>query len=264
MLIDFIKMHAQGNDFVILNHMLQGRQEMDYPALARAICTPHTGFGADGLVILEPDADAAARMTIYNSDGSRAAMCGSALRCVSQILSESLNSQSFDILTDSGLKQISFANMDGAMVPAVNLGSPQLLESSLSVEQFEGSLVDVGNKHFVILTDSLDDDPHLSWGSMLEHHPTFDEGVNVHFALLLAPDKIRIKIWENAVGATLACGTGAAASVCAGIGRGYLQKDVRVLMPGGSVIISRSCNDCDYILIGPVEYTGSGVYEWKI
>lgn len=259
MLIPFVKMHAQGNDFVIVDGYANKMPKLDFPALAIDACAPHTGIGADGLVLIVPSKTAGAQMIIYNSDGSRAEMCGSALRCVSWLTHKRLKQTNVRILTDSGIKfaELSF---DGSRV-AVNLGHPQLVESSLAVNGFTGDLVDVGNLHYVVWADSLDDNPHLLHGPSLEHNKAFPHPVNSHFALLHSSSEIDIKIWEHACGATLACGTGATSCVFSGIQRGLLSGIVKVNMPGGSVQLE--VKDSGYILSGEVSLSFSGVYPWK-
>ncbi len=263
MLIDFIKMQAQGNDFLILDQ-LEEQPLLDYPALAVAICKPHTGFGADGLVLLQQSATDLCRMVIYNNDGSRAAMCGSALRCVTKLAYDKFQQREFGIETDSGSKQVMVDDTGEDLLISVNLGKPELVEATKQVGQFTGSLVDVGNLHYVIYQDSLQDDPHLKWGSWLEHHEAFGEGVNVHFVQKLSANRIRIRIWENAVGPTLACGTGATACVLTGITLMGLDNQVVVEMPGGEVTITRLKDNGQFLLTGPVETTGYGTYLWKI
>jgi diaminopimelate epimerase len=259
MLVPFIKMHAQGNDFVILDGFKLKLPPIDYTELAKDMCTYRTGVGADGLVLLSPRKTAAAQMIIYNSDGTRAEMCGSALRCVSSLMFQKTNKRNLTILTDSGIKQAEISN--GSQSVAVNLGVPKIVSREFSAEGFPGDLVDIGNSHFVIWVDTLDDNPHLQWGQAIENNPTFPQPVNVHFALLQSPEEITIKIWERSCGATLACGTGAASCVYSGFQRGILSNKVKVNMPGGSVQIEVVDSGC--ILSGEVTNTFEGTYLWK-
>ena len=147
MQIEFLKMQAQGNDFIILEGLTEASRELDFPALARAICERRFGFGADGLVLILPSEEARARMVIYNSDGSRAEMCGSALRCLTRHLYDPQLSASFRIITDSGIKEVELLEESGALVPKVNLGKPVIQKLNMQVDQFTGSLVNIGNPH---------------------------------------------------------------------------------------------------------------------
>lgn len=262
MLIPFIKMHAQGNDFVILDGFAINPaqiKKLDLPALARQACTRYKEIGADGLVIIEPCRTGDAQMTIYNADGSRAEMCGSALRCVASLLRSKKNRTDLSIITDSGKKTALI--LPGEIV-SVNLGIPKVMEESKPVEGFTGDLVNIGNLHYIIWQDHLDDDPHLKFGSILEHHPSFAKPVNVHFARIISPTEIEIKIWERGSGATLACGTGAGCCVASGIRRKLLEDKVEVKMPGGTVTIKASA--LGYHLAGEVGKPFEGQYHWKI
>lgn len=258
MLIPFRKMQAQGNDFAIL--LLIGQKESRLPMeeLAADICDRRKGVGADGLVLLQDDPEADARMTIFNSDGSRAAMCGSALRCCAMLVSTITGKTELRIATDRGIKT---ANIQDNSIE-VNLGKPSLLGEDILVAEVQGSLVDIGNLHFVSWWEILEGQE-CTFGPVLEKHQDFPEEVNSQFARLISRSEIAIRIWERGCGATQACGTGAVASVFAGIHKGFLDRDVKVNMPGGVVQI-RILDNGEFILAGEVEHVFSGVYTWKI
>lgn len=257
MLIPFLKMHAQGNDFVILDYFASPLPELDFPSLSRYVCKTHTGIGADGLVLLKPCEDADARMVIYNADGSLAQMCGSALRCVSFHLAGKLGKNELVLQTESGLKH---AMVTGEEVSVV-IGRPEFCKDQHEVMGFVGSMVDVGNVHFVVWQDDLHGQPHITHGSVIEQHDSFPHAVNVHFVKLINEHEIQMLIWERGSGATLACGTGATASVYSGIMQGKLLSPVKVNMPGGSVEVTAS--DGTYYLKGGVNKVFSGEFTWK-
>ncbi len=262
MLIPFIKMQAQGNDFVILdafNLSPQVVRKLDLSALAAAICRPKTDVGADGLVLVSPLKTADGQMLIYNSDGSRAEMCGSALRCVAWLLMTKKGRSDLSILTDSGIKTALISN--GKQV-TVNLGRPKLLQQNLTVEGFTGDLVDIGNLHYIVWQEDLASDPHLKNGKLLETHNAFPRPVNVHFARQINETELEIKIWERAAGPTQACGTGAASTVCSAVARGFSAPKATVNMPGGCVNIAPGSQG--YQLSGEVDLAFRGEYEWKI
>lgn len=258
MLIPFTKMHAQGNDFVILQMLHTRETSLPPDALARDICDRRTGVGADGLVLLLADSDADARMLIHNSDGSHAATCGSALRCCASLLHKLTGKTEMEIATDSGIKS---ASVDGVLI-SVNLGKPFLKEKDIQLEGITGSLVEVGNLHFVSFLQVLNGQEH-DLGPLLERHTHFREGVNSEFARVVSRQEIEMKIWERGAGATQACGTGAVACVFSGIGKGLLDHEVWVKMPGGAVRIKR-LDSGEFLLTGTVEHTFNGVYKWKI
>jgi diaminopimelate epimerase len=259
MLIPFIKMHAQGNDFVILDGFSSPLPELPFSILAEQMCRIHTGIGADGLVLLSPCDNAAAKMTIYNSDGSLAEMCGSALRCVSFLTYQKTQLSEFIVNTDSGLKPVFVCAKTGDVT--VNLGTPKLKLSNYNAEGITGDLVDIGNLHFVVWQSDLSSNPHLKFGNALEHHSGFPRSVNAHFAKVISPNEIDIKIWERACGPTLACGTGAASVVFSGITKGYISSPVKVNMPGGEVTIIEEGGA--YLLSGQVTQVFCGEYLWK-
>ena len=258
MLIPFSKMQAQGNDFVILQMLHTIEVSLPWQDLAKAICDRRKGVGADGLVLLLADPDADARMVIYNSDGSHAAMCGSALRCCARLVGTLQHKGDLRFATDSGVLG---ADINGDEI-SVNLGKPEMLEQTLVLEGIEGSLIGVGNRHFVSFQNDLRGQE-FEFGPALEQHPHFPDGVNVEFVRALSPGEIEMTVWERGAGATLACGTGAVASVFCGIQKGLLEPEVRVNMPGGTVLI-RADQNGEFILAGPVEHTFNGVYTWKI
>jgi diaminopimelate epimerase len=260
MLIAFQKMHAQGNDFVILDYTDQDLPAYAYPALASSICDRHFGVGADGLVTLQASDAADARMIIYNSDGSRAGMCGSALRCVASLLMDKSARNEALILTDSGLKQ---ARREGEDI-IVNMGTARILEADVPAGGFVGDLVNIGNPHYVVFCDDVSGNPHLKHGAMLEHHPAFPSAVNVHFVQVLSKDRVRMKIWEQACGPTLACGTGASSAVYSGIRKALLGPEVTVEVPGGILKIIYQEETDSLQLCGPVSQVFSGNYTWKI
>ena len=257
-MIPILKMQAQGNDFVIMDLFKYPFSYQHFSELTEEICRPHFGVGADGLVLMSPTSEADAKMVIYNSDGSRAEMCGSALRCVAWLMYLKTKKTHLNIITDSGVKT---AEIDEYNV-SVNLGMPVFEAENMEVHGFKGSLVNIGNPHCVIWQDDLSDDPHLKYGFDIEHHPDFSKTVNVQFAKVLSKQRIELKIWENAVGATLACGTGATAAVFTGIHQGFLANKVKVKMPGGDVISQKKPEG--YILSGEVEIVLEGTFRWNI
>ncbi|NLN84596.1 MAG: diaminopimelate epimerase, partial [Candidatus Cloacimonetes bacterium] len=162
------------------------------------------------------------------------------------------------IATDSGVLD---AVIEAEEI-SVKLGMPQMLENNLVLEGIEGALIGVGNWHFVSYQKELKDQE-FEFGPLLEQHSHFPDGVNVEFARVVSRNQIDMTIWERGAGATQACGTGAVATVFCGIQKGFLDSEVRVNMPGGTVSI-RALENGEFILAGAVEHTFNGVYTWKI
>jgi diaminopimelate epimerase len=259
MLIQFIKMQAQGNDFVVIDLRAGTDEFPGQERLAKTICDRRFGIGADGLVIITASGEADARMTIFNADGSRAEMCGSALRCVTWLIARNTDVKNFTIATDSGIRSCE-ATPDGA---SVDLGTPRFLEDNIYLQGLWGSVVDIGNLHFVCLLDELDNDPHLAFGPLLENDPAFPQGLNSQFIHCTSANSIEMVIWERGSGATFACGTGAVASVFTGIQMGILAGTVSVRMPGGAVRVSHTPSGT-YALAGNVSIVFQGEYQWTI
>jgi len=256
--IPFTKMHAQGNDFAILDKHKCKVAEDSYPALAADICDRHFGLGADGLVILDLQAPS---MEIFNADGSRAEMCGSALRCCCYLLSEFTGRHEVDIHTDNGLSHGKIA-ADNPLYVTVEIGKPELVEAGIALEGFTGDYINIGNPHFVILSESIADKPHLKYGRKLSEHTFFSSGANVEFVRIMSRSEIELVVWERGVGETLACGTGSASAVFSGRYHGLLEDEVTVNLPGGKVTISATTEK--YLLGGIVTRVASGEYLWKI
>ncbi|MDZ4122447.1 MAG: diaminopimelate epimerase, partial [Candidatus Cloacimonadaceae bacterium] len=213
-------------------------------------------------VVLCPSEEADIGMLIFNSDGSRAEMCGSALRCVTHYNYELSGKKQISIETDSGVKHGTVVESEDKLLIEVNMGQAQILQPELEIDGIKGYLVDVGNLHFVSYTDDLSNNPHLRHGRDIEHNEQFERGVNVQFARKIDDSQVEMKIWEAAVGATLACGTGAVAVVSIGIAYLGLDDVVNVQLPGGMVQIKKTGSE--FLLIGEVERVFSGEYTWKI
>lgn len=261
MLIPFTKMQAQGNDFVFLKQPLREALWEEMPRLAQSICDRHFGVGADGLVLVLEDEEADARMVIYNSDGTRPAMCGSALRCTGWLVAANGQQDALKIKTDSGLREVQ-VDRDKGEVTAV-IGYPQIREKDLVLFGLKGSLVDVGNLHFVTWWDDLTPNPHLLFGAKIEKTAGYESGINSMYARRISAEEIELKIWENACGATLACGTGASATLKVGFELGLLESEVSIHMPGGSVQ-ARLNPDSGVSLGGAVKEVFEGAFPWKI
>jgi diaminopimelate epimerase len=256
--IPFTKMQAQGNDFVIIEKSVADDNSLNLPKLAKAVCDRHFGIGADGLVILDLEN---LGMVIYNADGSRPEMCGSALRCCCYLLAEKTGKTVVTVQTESGLSKGMIDSKHPDYV-TVELGIPRLKKSSLTVQNFTGDLINTGNPHFVVFRDELADNPHLEWGRAISEDPVFPQGANVEFIRIISRQEIELVVWERGAGATLACGTGSVASVFAGQNRNLLDDDVTVRLPGGSIKISKK--EQSYQLSGSVTRVASGVYVWII
>lgn len=266
----FVKMHGLGNDFIIVERELAPERQAWASGTARMLCDRRRGIGADGLVFVSPVSDGI-RMDIYNPDGSRAAMCGNASRCLGLYARDRgfVQSARFTLHTRSGAREI--ALLPGDLV-RVDMGEPALapdripallpgervLDAPLSVgdRTFSVSLVSMGNPHAVVRLDHSPAAFDLArYGPLLERHEAFPDRVNAEFLYVLARDHIEMRVWERGAGETQACGTGACACAVAGGLGGWLDARVRVDLPGGSLTI-------DYIPGGHVFMTGPAEYSF--
>ncbi|HCX72555.1 MAG TPA: diaminopimelate epimerase [Candidatus Cloacimonas sp.] len=253
----FIKMHAQGNDYIYFDFLQEPLPKIDFTELARDICRQHFGVGADGIVLLLPDTNHDARMRMFNADGSESAVCGSALRSIAAILYRKTGKKKFTINTNKQTIVAEVTQTEPVLITQINLGLPKLASAEkLLIEGFSAFPVDVGNLHFPVFVEKFSKDIPKKLGAKMEYNDYYPEGINVEFARLISPTEIELEIWERGSGATLACGTGACATVFSGISQGFLQNRVKVKVPGGELQVSYQ-KDGIY-LAGKVDFVFKG------
>lgn len=260
--ICFTKMHGCGNDYIYINTM---RYHIDNPQeLSIALSDRHKGIGSDGLVLIDasetPDADFA--MRIFNADGSEAMMCGNASRCIGKYLYErGLTTQTeIRLATRSGVKLLSLNVVDDIVDSViVDMLEPSFANKAqflpnLSTE--EGVFVSMGNPHYVIFTDNVDQV--ATRGSELEHHASFPERCNIEFAHIESDGVIRTRVWERGSGITMACGTGACATAVAAVARGIAPRKSRIAMDGGTLSIEWRQSNNHVYMTGPATFVFDG------
>jgi diaminopimelate epimerase len=267
-------MHGLGNDFVVLDAR-QHPISLARPQLAR-IADRRFGIGCDQLILLEPSVRADARMRIFNPDGGEVQACGNATRCIGHLLAEEKQSAWATIETAAGLLK---AERTGAHIavdmglPVLEWGSIPLSGAAASTERVPiasasidpglpgwFSAVNMGNPHAVFFVPNADRINLDYVGPRLEHHPLFPERANISFASPQASGSIRLRVWERAAGATLACGTAACATAVAAERLGYAKGDIRIDLPGGPLLIRR--NPLGHvIMIGPVAQSFTGIID---
>lgn len=277
-MIKFTKMQGCGNDFIIIDHEEALKADMHKDKLAKLICDRHFGVGADGLIIPNTEVeDADIGWFFYNSDGSTAQMCGNGMRCFAKYVHDKglVDKKSFSVKTLAGIIQPEILE-DGRV--RVNMSSPifesekipflpaKNLNYKIAVRNriFEGNAVSMGNPHFVIFVDKSENLLELAknYGPEIETAVEFPEKTNVEFIKIKSYKKIELCVWERGCGITLACGTGACASVVAGIMNGYVENNVDVELLGGMVNVvwngSPNKPQGDVFLTGPAEYVFEG------
>ena len=263
--IHFTKMHGAGNDYIYVNVM---QYHIADPAKASILWSDrHKGIGSDGLVLIDkspvPEADFS--MRIFNADGSEAMMCGNASRCIGKYLYErNLTTKSnIRLLTKSGIKILDLHVKDGVVKSVtVDMGEPQLENeeqfiSSRGLEQ--GTFVSMGNPHYVIFTDNVDQVGET--GRVLEHHPAFPQRCNIEFARVENEGIIRTRVWERGSGITQACGTGACATAVAACMAGRAGRQSQIVMDGGTLDIEWNEHNNHVYMTGPAEFVFDGEIE---
>lgn len=274
----FYKYQGLGNDFILVDRA-DLSPDTDLPTLAQTLCDRHFGIGADGLLIVYPSTEADARMQVINADGSEPEMCGNGLRCfVAHLHQLTPSAQThYHIATGAGILDVDYVSESGRV--RVNMGAPRLeaeaipalgfaqspvLKETLDVagRLFEVSLVSMGNPHCIIEVDQAwGRSETLFWGPQIENHPRFPQRTNVEFTLFETPERAKISVWERGAGETLACGTGACATLVAGVLLGRLNRAAELHLPGGPLQIRWDKMSNQIWMEGPAHRVFSGSYE---
>ena len=254
--LEFVKMQGCRNDYIYFNCF---HQTISNPAgLSVELADRHIGIGGDGVVLICPSEVADAKMRMFNRDGSEGKMCGNAIRCVAKYLHDEgiVNKLEMTIETLSGIKTVRLLQYNGQVKRArVDMG-PACLESAkvpvnLPEEQvigrktevaggvYEITCLSMGNPHCVVFCSQVDTLDVEEIGPKFEFAPVFPERVNVEFVKVLAPNVLKMRVWERGSGETMACGTGACAAAVAAVENGYCDKDtdITVKLLGGELII---------------------------
>jgi diaminopimelate epimerase len=281
--IPFVKMHGAGNDYVLVAGA-DVRQVLDIGALAREMSDRRKGIGSDGLIVVRPAPGAAARMEMYNADGSRSAMCGNGLRLVARY-AESLGlvkGDRFRLESDAGAHDVELLrgkelDTRGARVsmgapvaepariplrdPAARTGASGFPEIALPFgdKTLTGTCLSVGNPHCVVFVADVRSVPVETWGRLLELDPRFPDRVNVEFAAVVEPGVLLERTWERGAGETHSCGSGACAAAVAAIASGRARGPVEVRQLGGSLEVAWSPGG-EILLTGPAVEAFRG--EW--
>ncbi|MDR0995133.1 MAG: diaminopimelate epimerase [Tannerella sp.] len=260
--IAFTKMQGAGNDYIYVNTRIYPLTQPE--ELARRWSAPHTGIGADGLVLIEPSETADFRMRIFNSDGSEAQMCGNASRCIGKYVYEKglTRKELLRLETKAGIKELHLQVKDGRVESVtVDMGQPVLgaeEEIEAGGHLWKGRIASMGNPHFVIRVEQVEALDLHAFGPLIEHDPLFPERTNVEFVERLSDDELRVRVWERGSGITLACGTGACATAAVMIKAGLCHNPVRVKMDGGDLDIRWEQGSGHLFKTGPAAFVFEG------
>ncbi len=280
----FVKMHGLGNDFVVVG-ALDGMSlpEGELGKFACFVCDRHFGVGADGVIWILPSDNADFKMRIFNPDGSEAEMCGNGIRCATKWFYDRdyAKVEMVRVETLAGLKTVWVQAKEGkAVAVTVDMGEPifnpmqipttlgdgrEAIEVPLTVdgvETFMISAVSMGNPHCVVFVEYVDDFPVELVGPKIERHPAFPRRTNVEFVQVISRNELKVRVWERGAGLTLACGTGACASLVVATRTGQAERKAKVHLPGGTLSIEWRDDNRVY-MTGPAVEVFRGELVWE-
>lgn len=277
MTLRFSKYHGLGNDFILLDN-----RHSDQPLIsadkAVELCDRHFGIGADGVIFVLPGQNGADyTMRIFNSDGSEPEMCGNGIRCLGQFLTELEGKEQIG-------RQYRIHTLAGMITPkiqgngqvTVDMGEPiltaekipttiknageKVINEPLTVADtnYHVSCVSMGNPHCLVFVDDVDSLDLNKIGSQFESHPVFPQRTNTEFIQVIRSDYLKMRVWERGAGITLACGTGACATVVAGVLNQKCDRLCTVELPGGCLQIEWLAQDNHVYMTGPATKVFTG------
>ena len=269
MMARFTKMHGCGNDFVVFDER-RGSLGLT-PARAAGIADRRTGVGCDQFIAIEPlpdGANADVFMRIRNPDGGEAGACGNATRCVAHLLAAESGRDRLVIRTIAGDLPAEIL-VDGRV--RVDMGPARLNWADIPLARAMDTLhldlaaapvadpagCSMGNPHATFFVADLAAVPIAAIGPLLEHDPMFPDRANIGFAQILAPDRLRLRVWERGAGLTLACGSGACAALVNAHRRGLAERHASVIVDGGELEIEWR-QDGHVLMTGPVAVSFTG------
>lgn len=278
--IEFSKYHALGNDFLIIDLIKKGRYSLDFNQLAEQICSRNLGVGADGILVLTQSNMADCCVDLFNSDGSWAEKSGNGLRIVAAYFHSNYirkKNTIFEINGEPAEARVIKAGGNSFSI-SVSLGKPVMetrripmktrskyhINSPIKIDnaEFSVTVLSIGNPHTVLFVDGFDFD----WkelGQIIENSRYFPQRTNVEFVKIVNRSRVILNDWERGAGATGSSGTGAAASVVAGVINGFLKRRVEVVFPSGSLFVDWSEKDDIIYLTGPVQFVCHGEYNYN-
>lgn len=276
----FTKMHGLGNDYVYVNGFEE--KVKDKSKTAKFVSDRHFGIGSDGLIFINPSKVADFEMEMYNSDGSRAEMCGNGIRCVAKYVYDfgMTDKTEISIETLGGIKYLKLNVEEGKVKEVtVDMGEPELVPANIPVisdservisedisvhgKIYQMTAVSMGNPHAVIFYDGMKDMEIEKLGPEFENHERFPKRINTEFVEVLDREHVSMRVWERGAGETLACGTGACAVTVACILNGLTESKVRVTLLGGDLFIEWNKDNNRVYMTGPAETVFTGEIDIK-
>ena len=280
----FTKMEGAGNDYVYIDALGSPTsvdvEAVNLPELAIKISNRHFGVGGDGLIIILPSHNADFRMRMFNADGSEAQMCGNGSRCVAKYVHDKgfTDKTTFTLETLAGIKTLTVHLVNGVTdevtvdmgkatlkrgeIPVTGDAADLMIDGLVKIEDknFEITAVGMGNPHGVIFVDEITDRHIHHYGKILETADIWPQKANIEFVEVVDRNHINMRVWERGSGETLACGTGACASVVAAVTKGLTDTDVDVKLLGGTLHISYDSETQNVKMRGPARFVAEGNY----
>ncbi|HJJ06022.1 MAG TPA: diaminopimelate epimerase [Clostridiaceae bacterium] len=265
----FTKMHGLGNDYIYID-CIKGEKIENPSYLAKTMSNRHFGIGSDGLILICKSNIADFKMQMFNYDGSEAEMCGNGIRCVGKYVydNELTNNKIITVETLGGIKKLKL-NIKNKKVETVevDMGEPIFEAEKIPVlsdkypvknlkiiaedKEFTFTCVSMGNPHAVTIIKNVIDFDVQRYGEILEKSKIFPQRANIEFVQILDKENVKMRVWERGTGETLACGTGACATVVACNLNGYVKNDVNVELPGGILKIKWNKENNHVYMTGP-------------
>ncbi|MEM8642336.1 MAG: diaminopimelate epimerase [Cyanobacteria bacterium P01_G01_bin.54] len=280
MTIEFTKYHGLGNDFILIDNR-QSAVPLISPQQAMHLCDRHFGIGADGVIFVLPGQDGTDyTMRIFNSDGSEPEMCGNGIRCFARFVADLEGAP-------SAQQRYKIHTLAGVMIPEllpsaqvkVDMGEPQLLAQAIPTtladpsekaiarpldvagQTWDVTCVSMGNPHCITFVPDVAALDLAQIGPQFEHHAVFPQRINTEFAEVVRSDYLKMRVWERGAGITLACGTGACATVVAGVLTDRCDRQTTVELPGGPLQIHWDAPTNRLYMTGPAQRVFTGQCE---
>ena len=275
----FTKMQGAGNDYIYVNCFEETVNDIN--ATAKAVSDRHFGIGSDGLVLICPSDKADFRMDMYNSDGTQAEMCGNATRCVGKYVHDKGLTDKTEITLETlaGIKILKLNLDENGMVDTVcvNMGSPELVPKNIPInsdldrfiqqpvevdgKEYLVTGVSMGNPHAVTYIDDVDGLEIEKLGPKFENHKLFPKRINTEFAQIVDRNTIKMRVWERGAGETLACGTGACATMVAANLSDLVGDEADLVLLGGTLHIRWDKAENNIYMTGPARFVFDGEIE---
>jgi diaminopimelate epimerase len=267
-MLSFTKMHGLGNDFVVIDQLLNKKTPKTVTGkTAEKLCDRRFGIGADQLLVIKKAAGKADfRMDVWNADGTKAEMCGNGIRAVALYVAKRSKKAkpAYKVETGAGLLEVQIKKNRVRVDMGIPHMNPSKDDEELIVadKTFRVHEVNMGNPHVVTFVDSLEKTPVGTLGPQIENHSRFPNRTNVEFAQVESNDRIVTRVWERGAGLTLACGTGACAVAAAAmVTRKITSNTVTIELPGGRLTIDWKGPGHKIYMEGPAEEVFSGTFE---